>query len=71
MGKPFVLRTDASSKGLIAALDQDQGGRTRVIAYASRGLRPSEHNYLAHKLEFSALKWAVCDKLHDFIWEPV
>lgn len=37
-----------------------------MIAYASRGLRPSETNYPAHKLEFLALKWAVCDKLHDY-----
>lgn len=39
-----------------------------MIAYASRGLRPSETNYPAHKLEFLALKWAVCDKLIDYLY---
>ena len=66
--KPFILHTDASSKGLRAVLYQYQGGRKRVIAYASRGLRPSEHNYTAHKREFLAIKWAVCDKLHDYLY---
>ena len=43
-----------------------------MIANASRRLRPSEHNYPTHKLEFLALKWAVFDKLHDFfVWELV
>lgn len=65
---PFELHTDASSKGLGAVLYQNQGGIKRVIAYASRGLRPSETNYPAHKLEFLALKWAVCDKLHDYLY---
>ena len=25
-----------------------------------------ESNYPAHKLEFPALKWAVCDKFHEY-----
>ena len=29
------------------------------FVYASRGFRLSDHNNLAHKLEFFALKWAV------------
>lgn len=66
--KPFVLHTDASAKGLGAVLYQEQEGKLKVIAYASRGLRPSEKNYPAHKMEFLALKWAVCDKLHDYLY---
>ena len=65
---PFILHTDASSKGLGAVLYQEQAGIKKVIAYASRGLRPSEKNYPAHKMEFLALKWAVCDKLHDYLY---
>ena len=65
---PFRLHTDASIQGLGAVLYQEQDGKTRVIAYASRGLKPSEVNYPAHKLEFLALKWAVCDKFHDYLY---
>ena len=39
-----------------------------VIAYASRGLSKSEKNYPAHKLEFLALKWAVAEKFHDYLY---
>ena len=66
--KPFVLHTDASIEGLGAVLYQEQGGIERVIAYASRGLRKSERNYPAHKLEFLCLKWAVTDKFHDYLY---
>ena len=66
--KPFILHTDASGSGLGAVLYQMQEGRERVIAYASRGLSRSERNYPAHKLEFLALKWAICDKFHDHLY---
>ena len=65
---PFKLHTDASISGLGAVLYQQQGGLDRVIAYASRSLKPSERNYPAHKLEFLALKWAVTDKFHDYLY---
>lgn len=66
--KPFVLHTDASAKGLGALFYQEQEGKLKIIAYASRGLRPNEKNYPAHKMEFLALKWAVCDILHDYLY---
>ena len=66
--KPFILHTDASTEGLGAVLYQEQDGVEKVIAYASRGLRNSERNYPAHKLEFLCLKWAVCDKFHDYLY---
>ena len=50
--EPFIVLTDASLEGLGAILYQEQEGKERVIAYASRGLRNSEKNYPAHKLEF-------------------
>ncbi len=65
---PYILHTDASINGLGAALYQVQDGKTRVIAYASRGLSKSEKNYPVHKLEYLALKWAVCEKFHDFLY---
>ncbi|XP_033756228.1 uncharacterized protein LOC117338972 [Pecten maximus] len=59
ISKPFILHTDASILGLGAVLYQKHEDDERVIAYASRGLRPSERNYPAHKLEFLALKYAL------------
>ena len=49
-------------------LYQKQEGKLRVISYASRGLRKSEKNYPASKLEFLALKWAIIGKLHDYLY---
>ena len=69
-GKPFILETDASEKGLGAVLSQRQGGVVRVIAYASRGLRRAEknsNNYSSKKLELMALKWAIVDKFRDYL----
>ena len=65
---PFILHADASSDGLGAVLYQNQNGQRRVIAYASRSLSPSERNYLAHKQEFLALKWAITDKFHEYLY---
>uniref|UniRef100_A0A672H4E2 Gypsy retrotransposon integrase-like protein 1 n=1 Tax=Salarias fasciatus TaxID=181472 RepID=A0A672H4E2_SALFA len=67
---PFVLHTDASDKGLGAVLYQNQNGKLRVIGYGSRTLTPAERNYRLHsgKLEFLALKWAVCDKFRDYLF---
>lgn len=65
---PYVVHTDASTTGLGAALYQEQNGKQRVIAFASRGLSYSEARYPAHKLEFLALKWAVTEKFHDYLY---
>lgn len=40
----------------------------RGIAFASRGLTKSEAKYLAHKLKFLALKWAVTSKFSDYLY---
>ena len=64
----FILHTDASNTGLGACLYQQQGEEVKIIAYGSRGLSKSEANYPAHKKEFLALKWAVTDKFHDYLY---
>ena len=67
--KEFKLYTDASKSGLGAVLAQKKdNGIERPIAYASRTLSKSERNYDAHKLEFLALKWAVTDRFHEYLY---
>ena len=71
--KPFILETDASHDGLSAILSQDQDGQRRVLAYASRRLRPTEKNqanYSSMKLEFLALKWAITEKFRHYLLAP-
>lgn len=69
--RPFILETDASFDGLGAILSQKQAdGTTRVIAYASRRLRPTERNetnYSSFKLEMLALKWAVTERFRSYL----
>ena len=64
----FKLYTDASECGLGAVLSQVKDGIERPIAFASRTLSKSERNYDAHKLEFLALKWAVTDRFHEYLY---
>ena len=66
----FILHTDASGFGLGAVLYQRQNGLLRVIAYGSRTLSPAEKNYYLHsgKLEFLALKWAICNQFRDYLY---
>ena len=40
-----------------------------MIHYASRGLKRSEKNYPAAKLEFLALKLAITERLHDYLYD--
>ena len=69
--KPFILETDASLKGLGTVLSQKgDDNEIRVLAYASRSLRPSEksmRDYSSAKIELMALKWSVCDKFKDYL----
>ncbi len=68
--QPFILEVDASHGGLGAVLSQEQEGKVRPIAYASRSLRPTERNmsnYSSMKLEFLALKWAMTEKFREYL----
>ena len=68
--KPFILETDASHDGLSAILSQEQDGKSRVLAFASRRLRPNEKNsslYSSMKLEFLVMKWAITDKFQHYL----
>ena len=64
---PFFVTCDASSEGLGAVLYQKQDGKSRVISFASRSLTNAERNYHSSRLEFLALKWAICDKFSDYL----
>ncbi|GJX44066.1 putative reverse transcriptase domain-containing protein [Tanacetum coccineum] len=50
----FVVYCDASHQGLGAVLKQ----REKVIAYASRQLKPNEENYTTHDLKLGAVVFA-------------
>lgn len=53
-------------------LSQQTDSDVRPIAYASRGLRPTERNmsnYSSMKLEFLALKWAVTEAFWKYLLE--
>jgi ribonuclease HI len=53
--KDFMIYCDASHQGLGCVLMQER----KVIAYASRQLRPHEENYTVHDLELSAVIYAL------------
>ncbi|KAG8491589.1 hypothetical protein CXB51_014771 [Gossypium anomalum] len=60
-GKEFVIYSDASMNGLGCVLMQEG----KVIAYASRHLKPHEKNYPTHDLELAAIIFAL--KIGDII----
>ena len=67
-GKPFLLETDASGKGLGCVLSQKQSdGQYYPIAYASRIMTETEQRYHSNKQEFLALKWAVTQQFHKYL----
>ena len=67
-GKPFLLETDASGKGLGAVLLQKQSdGQYHPIAYTSRIMTETEQRYHSNKQEFLALKWAVTEQFHEYL----
>jgi len=53
--RDFVVYCDASRQGLGCVLMQDG----KIVAYASRQLRPHEQNYPTYDLEFAAVVHAL------------
>eukprot|EP00064_Thunnus_orientalis_P010298 superscaffoldBa00001384_g10324 len=41
--------------------------KARPVAFASKSLNQAQSRYPAHRLEFLALKWAVCHKFSDWL----
>ncbi len=66
--KAYTLHVDASRNGLGAVLNQQHPEGLRPVAYASRKLSATEQRYPTHQLDFLALKWAVVDKFHDYLY---
>ena len=66
--KPLKSHTDACTLGLGAILYQNQDGVGCVIGYTSRSLNKNEHKYLTYKLEYLALKWAIMEQLHEYLY---
>ena len=67
--KPFRVHTDASEIRLGAILYQEQDdGTICVVAYASQSLSKSKKKYHSSKLEFLALKWAITEQFHEYLY---
>ena len=54
-GKEYVIYSDASLNGLECVLMQEG----KVVAYASRQLKPHKKNYPTHDLELAAIVFAL------------
>lgn len=59
LNQEFLLRTDASEKGLEAVLLQEVNGCKQPVAYASRKLLPREQRYAVVEKECLALIWGI------------
>ena len=67
--RPFWVHTDASELRLGAVLYQQQEDKMlRVITFASRSLFNFEKHYHSLKLEFLALKWAIHEQFHEYLY---
>ena len=57
--QPFIIRTDASNRGLGAVLLQEDEGLEKPVAYASRKLLPRECNYSTIERECLGIVWGI------------
>ena len=51
-----------------SVLYQNQDGIGMVIGYTSRALSKTDHNDLAHKLEFLALNWVIKEQFCEYLY---
>jgi len=65
--KPLTLEMDASTQGIRAIPSQPEDGQLHRVAYASRFLTPSKHNYSIMELEMLAVVWAVTH-FHSYLY---
>ncbi|CAF2777528.1 unnamed protein product [Rotaria sp. Silwood2] len=72
--KPYVIRTDASRVGIGAVLLQEQVSNDnnitpvyKLVAFASRTLKPAETRYSTIELETLAIWWSVTQKFRSYI----
>lgn len=63
---PFIVRTDASSYAIGAALLQGESPNEKPIEYASRLLTTAEQNYSTTEREALAVVWA-CEKFRGYL----
>ena len=54
-GREYAMYSDTSKIGLGCVLMQDE----KVVPYASRQLKPYEHNYLTHDLGLEVVVFAL------------
>ena len=65
--KEFVLRTDASDKGLGAVLMQEHNGKLHPVAFQSKKLQGAESRYATVEKECLATVWGI-QKFERFLY---
>ena len=55
--KPSLLSVDSSTSGLLSQI-QPYEDKARLIAFACKSLNHAQAKHPAHRIEFSAMKWA-------------
>ena len=57
--KTFILKTDASNGGLVAASMQQHGDKLHLVAHVSKKLTHAERKYSTNERECLAIVWEV------------